>query len=388
MTGAPHPWSAVVGILLLYVCLPTLCVAEQAVSGEAAVRLSLLEELRLDASSGSDEYVFPGVGPSAMSSVRVLYTYVSEAPGNGSVRVYDSRGRFVRRIGRTGAGPGEYDGVEGLGLVGDTLLVVYDRGNRRISLYDSSGAYLRQFAVEGGGLAPLKSFAVLANGLVAVRARIARRSSDPLVVHTRFRLYRLTGELVDSLEVPPEAIGGFVLSIPSLGLRRPFLDMDVFALLPDGRIATARTSTFRVTFTRGGAVESIVERPRQRVSLAGQEREEWVALSRRSSRPPTIPAVKPALRDLFADEHGRVWVELYTRAALQVRTTGSRAPAISMMEPNVYEILSARGESFGYLELPPLSRVIAVRGSVVWLVQETDDGDNALVRYRLTRAGS
>ena len=58
-------------------------------------------------------------------------------------RVYDSRGRFTRAIGRTGRGPGEYNAVDDLvWLPGDSVLVV-DGINRRATVITSDGRVQR-----------------------------------------------------------------------------------------------------------------------------------------------------------------------------------------------------------------------------------------------------
>lgn len=56
----------------------------------------------------------------------------------GAPRIYDSAGRFVRRIGTTGSGPGEYEGQILLRLRGDSVYVA-DGMNGRISVVSVKG---------------------------------------------------------------------------------------------------------------------------------------------------------------------------------------------------------------------------------------------------------
>jgi len=51
--------------------------------------------------------------------------------------VFDMSGKFVRNIGRDGAGPGEFRQIERFGWVGDTLWVS-DPVLRRYTLFDRS----------------------------------------------------------------------------------------------------------------------------------------------------------------------------------------------------------------------------------------------------------
>jgi hypothetical protein len=57
------------------------------------------------------------------------------------IRLYDAEGRFVRRFGGRGDGPGEFRFVSDFGLLGDTLWVS-DGTARRMTLFSHSGALL------------------------------------------------------------------------------------------------------------------------------------------------------------------------------------------------------------------------------------------------------
>ncbi|MBA3557793.1 MAG: 6-bladed beta-propeller [Gemmatimonadaceae bacterium] len=64
----------------------------------------------------------------------------------GSIRVFDSSGRFVRQFGRRGEGPGEYLSITSMavGPAGDSLYV-FDHKNRRVSVLSPTGTLLREF---------------------------------------------------------------------------------------------------------------------------------------------------------------------------------------------------------------------------------------------------
>lgn len=60
-----------------------------------------------------------------------------------AVRVFGPDGAFERTLGREGEGPGEYLNPYGVGLLGDTAVVV-DPGNVRLGMFDADGAWLGQ----------------------------------------------------------------------------------------------------------------------------------------------------------------------------------------------------------------------------------------------------
>ena len=51
------------------------------------------------------------------------------------LRIYDAHGTLLRRIGRTGDGPGEFRGRLDLLPAGGDSLLVYDQGSQRLSLF-------------------------------------------------------------------------------------------------------------------------------------------------------------------------------------------------------------------------------------------------------------
>ena len=87
----------------------------------------------------------PTVGFSQVGGVEVdregnLIVFEVAVP---EIRVYSPDGTILRRIGRRGAGPGEFEspGAFGFGLVGDTIWVT-ETFSRRLTLFDRSGELL------------------------------------------------------------------------------------------------------------------------------------------------------------------------------------------------------------------------------------------------------
>jgi len=57
------------------------------------------------------------------------------------VRVFDETGTLVHRFGASGAGPGEFRGLQSIAWLGDTLLAL-DPGNARLGLLEPTGAWI------------------------------------------------------------------------------------------------------------------------------------------------------------------------------------------------------------------------------------------------------
>ncbi|MEX2080571.1 MAG: NHL repeat-containing protein, partial [Dehalococcoidia bacterium] len=91
--------------------------------------------------------------------------------GHDRIMVYTADGAFVRKVGDSGAGPGQVDEPVGLALGPDGNVYVADMYNARVQVFDTGGAFVREFAVDGwGGLDSLDKpyLTVLRDGSVAV----------------------------------------------------------------------------------------------------------------------------------------------------------------------------------------------------------------------------
>ena len=60
------------------------------------------------------------------------------------IMIFSMAGEFVRALGRSGEGPGEFRYLYTMDVKGD-LVACFDQGNLRITLFDTSGVFLRSF---------------------------------------------------------------------------------------------------------------------------------------------------------------------------------------------------------------------------------------------------
>jgi hypothetical protein len=144
MTAFPQRMHAPRPTTLAAVCLLTVAQAACDSAGpsdhphlDGFPQLSATAEARI----GSVED--PDIGFSRIAGVDVdgegnVYVLEGSVP---EIRVYSPTGRLLRRIGRAGGGPGEFQGYPRFGVVGDTLWT-FDNTNRRITLFRRDGTVL------------------------------------------------------------------------------------------------------------------------------------------------------------------------------------------------------------------------------------------------------
>lgn len=121
---------------------------------------TLEEELRIGSVEDPDSLGFTsvtGLDVGADGSIYVLDWQTRQ------VRVFDSAGAFVRRIGRQGDGPGEFRNVTTVGVVGDTVWV-REVSSQRITLFTTGGELLGTVStIEGVEVGPDSEASVLAH---------------------------------------------------------------------------------------------------------------------------------------------------------------------------------------------------------------------------------
>lgn len=353
--------------------------------------LTLTPELKIGQADGPPEYAFGQLGYMAVTSNGTFFLYDYQ---DTQIRRYNAAGRFLGLVGRSGGGPGEYRQIMGMAVQGDSVLLVYDPGQRRMTVLDTSGIYRRSFPFQRSALFGPKAFFVDQAGMAYIRGGLPQAPIEGLGIPSQFFKVGVDGSIRDSIPVPAERgpPRPFILQTADGG-RENFPQKYIFTLLPSGEMVTANTGTYRFTVTTARFGTNIVERTFTPIPVTGEERDQWEAFARYFSTREgqqlpvaEIPRVKPAFRDIFADPSGRIWVNLYTRAEkrnIPPRPAGDKRPLLTMREINVYDLFDLRGRYLGQLSLPPQSMIMAVTGDRIWVKTEAEGGEFILTRYRI-----
>ncbi len=243
------------------------------------------------------------------------------------LRVFDSAGRFLRKVGRKGSGPGEFVYADGITATPNGRVWVHDPQNSRLSAFDPDGRFIEQI------LAPTGGYGYVWEGGVDSSGRVWE---DFITVDTvaqqpvkRFRRYAPDFSRADTVELPACVPG------PGRTKRNALSGTHGFAQIPNapgaisatdfnGRMAcipwTAEPNGYAVdlsgtdTLTRY-AVEAapIALRPLERDSVIASLGATAKKIGADFS-PSTVPATKPAVHGMFFDGEGRLWIKRITPA--------------------------------------------------------------------------
>ena len=131
--------QSILAVCALVWFVPLRCVDAQEVQSSGPTELwRVREDLRIGEVVGDEKYTLSHVSDLTVGPTGEIYVV---QPQEQSVRVYDPDGRFLDRIGRKGAGPGEFAHPTETGWYRDTLWVL-DQGLSRIQLFSPEGTFI------------------------------------------------------------------------------------------------------------------------------------------------------------------------------------------------------------------------------------------------------
>ena len=366
----------------------------------------LVEEASIGVADGNEEYMLGAVADIAIGRDGSVYVFDGQVP---VVRHYDANGRFLRRIGRSGSGPGEYRSTSGIAIAPDGRLLLWDTGNWRINVYATNGDFVTQWQTPttGGGTAQYsRALMVDSAGRINARKQIVNfRDLDRQP--TVWLRYRSDGSFIDTVHAPdgpatmtvrarngnvstssgvPFAPVRWVTLSPNGSLIAGFPNRYAFEIhQPDGRIVSVRRNVTPQPVSRAersAARSRIEERMRQTDPT-------W------SWNGPDIPETKPVYHGLTTGLDGRIWVLLTEDVRVDgpgiSGTAGSGGGAPRGRRPSdstrpsasLHDVFEADGTYLGQVQVPEGTSAMLRRGDNVWGVNFGDDDVPRLKRYRI-----
>lgn len=354
----------------------------------------LTPEVRITSERGPD-YEFTRIDGIAPGPNGLVFVSDIREP---MLRVFDPRGSYVRAIGRTGSGPGEFRRVSYLGVLGDTIWTI-DVLQRRTTLFTAEGRVLATFqygvspnvAPPGTGLSSALVTAVLPGGVAFGRASYG--SSDQAAGRVpRFPLLRLTrdGATLDTIAWVSTKNSQLTLAFGrgELFLSQPFSDAPIAVVgsharrvyVIDRTVATdARAATLGVTALDVNG-DTLWQRryPYTPKRLDPDRREE--ALNRRIQlNNAEVPRAQLRNATFLPDYAPRVTAAVVAEdGSLWLRCDDGPGDVEHL-------VIGPDGTVAGALALPRNVTVKAVRGNLVWTTEADDDGVQTIVRWRIVR---
>ena len=375
--GARHRPKPILPVALLPLLL--IATAAGAQPGGAGPQVRVERVLSLGGDDGAREAVLVDVADVATGPAGELY--VLDA-GDRAVKVYSPAGRFVRRFGRQGGGPGEFQVPTSLRV--DTRVRVSDLGQQRMSYFTLDGRHLETARSPELGDMPLLGLAPLRNGrIVGSTPTRMTATSEGMTGSAWMAVVALApGGRADTLLRLHSGLSTF-RPRDGEGPQGPFASHvgrgGAHAVLGDSIVATADGYSGEVRWYRADRDGLTLIRTRRLESR---------------SRPVTPDDVRSIERQLYAENpefpRGMVIdpaprVSIASQAlfapdgSLWIRNTAGRDHA------HVWTVYDAAGEITQRLSLPAGFDLRHVRGDRLYGVSRTENDAPIVQVYRLIR---
>ena len=350
-----------------------------------------LGTLDLDLRIGSLDdrhYALTPVGKVEVDADGTMYV---QQPRQHTIKVYDSAGKYVRNIGRMGAGPGEFQSMFFMGWVGDTLWV-FDGALSRLNLFARSGDFLRSVRFPGPAGA-----AMLVDGSILLSPFVKQRPSTvPLL-----RVQSATGHVdtLATLRSSPPSMRVEDGPVRYSTAWHPFNDETLWEVSPDGsfilivdRVAGVRSDSARFSVSKldysgdtlwhrsypyrprpltdaviATVVGPAVDRQNASRSARGGPLASFEAVRKALYRPETLPPVT----SLVVGSDESVW--------LRREDTGDSLA--------LWDVLDKDGKWFAAFELPNMTQLRRASRDFVWALEHDTLDIPYVVRYRVRFAG-
>ena len=347
--------------------------------------------------------------------------YALDAVDN-QIRVYDEAGTQLRRIGRRGGGPGEFEDTPFFGIKGDTLWA-YDHTPGRITFFDLQGNVTATGRTTGlqipvrSGWGYVTPHTMRSDGTFLgwfTRVGYSRSNPAPEVkgdVPIPRVVFDVTGAVIDTVGtmptapprmVPPENYAGGRYESVTVGTERfsvpqPPTSLPQWLPLSDGYIIVdvppaSAEGAGEFTVMRLGLQQDTVYRSVLRYSPAEYDE---ATLDRLAGEPPIVfvDGVRQekkvgdlARREIRAKMNfpkyrlpvGYAWLANDGGVWLKRET--------AQMDTAQFVVLDPDGKARGIAQMPARARVLWNRGDVVWAAVPDEDDVPWLVRYELKKA--
>lgn len=357
----------------------------------------LVEELRIGRLDGAPEYTFGRIGRGGVVVLDNGEIWVTDQQVP-AIRRFAPGGAYVGDVGRRGEGPGEFQSIEGLDILPNGRVAVWDPRQARATLFEADGEYSTHFEVGSAAIRYVrKSLVVDTAGRLWIWGRMRRRSADD-PERALWRRYAADGERLDSVVEPPKDLAGPNYASQSYG----YISQDRFAHVtlshpsPHGYMVAGRNEDYVLYRPLPDGRVVRIERQWSPVSVKPDERvavqriEDHFA-HRRGVRGGEVPERKPPYWHLWVDRDGRIWVARYGEGRHVPETAEERErrlryenPPNEWWEDLVFDVIEPTGRFLGTVRFPNRQTDLQVaRDERVWVIERGEFGEQYLVRYRI-----
>lgn len=318
----------------------------------------LREDLRIGIESGDENYMFSQLYSIQVSDQEEIVAYDGLEV---SIKVFDKNGKFIRKFGQKGQGPGEIQSPTLITLAEDNKINIMDRGNNRFSYYSLEGECIKE--IPTGKYRPLEAKADSSGNIYGYVLIMGTKVTLDLVKFNQEFKPTLTITSREMPKEPPPAI---------------LLELIRFHVLKDDRLIWGRTYEyeFNILDKNGKLIRQIIKDYNPIRLTKDNLIEEFKRRYPGKKIPPKLPRIPdhfpshfPVFENFICDDEGRIFVRTFERDE----------------EDNVfYDVFDPEGRYFNRFTLPFEEKVSVVKKNKMYcMIYGDKEGIPMIKRYEM-----
>lgn len=337
--------------LVLLLMLRTFLLTQREDFSSSYLKLDLAEEIILKESETDQNYLFGGITDLSVDSFENFYILDSRLK---RIIKYDKKGKFIKKIGREGQGPGEFIFPLKIFVDEKDNLYVNDQG-RAIIVYDKDGDFKSLLRLKK----PIGDFYVDKNGYIYTFTRDFSESGIVKLFVKMDKEGNIVKKIAEFLEADVKikvSGGGGVMG----GVKHPYSFDSFFCSIPGDFLCYGDNSKYKLfVYDLEGSLKSEISKEVKAQPITGAEKEKFS-----KSEDIVFPPYRPFFKGILSDEKGRIWV-IRTKSILEKD------------KKEIADIFSKEGRYLYEVELPYFPKII--RDGNIWVI-DRDEEDRTLIK--------
>lgn len=305
-------------------------------------RLSAEPVVHIGAVEGADHYLFSEIRDAA----RFPDGRIAVANrGSNQIRIFDERGTFLRALGGTGGGPGEFERLTAIEILPGDSILAYDYTTHRLTVFGPEGEVARTATIDWESMALASGLGRLSDGTLVLRTGSSWSSRQLTQEERRVGLfyrapspilrYTAEGVLLDTigvfpgLEIAVWEDDGITMGVPW------FAHMTVHdAYQNQVYVGTQETYEIRV-YSSSGDLRRLIRGPPRDLTVTDEDMRalrQWLQEAAPADMPNRdsvinavftgrpVPETAAAYAEILVDAAGNLWVAEATPSGMAPTT--------------------------------------------------------------------
>ena len=346
-------------------------------------KIRFIPELIIDDKSFPEDIFF--VSPIGICFDDKNNIYVCDFRAN-NIQVFDPSGKFTKTIGRQGQGPGEFEMPFHIAICKDRL-VVWELGNRRISVLNPGGEFIKSVQIARYEGRPRKIRA-LPNGDFVFETVKTNFGNNEKPQECIIEIYSPDLEPKKTLSTQEVWENKYIFTPINTNVPQPYTPRVYWDVSPEGKIFIGFSEDYIIDIydNEKGRLSSF-SHEYEPVKITEEDKKNWFA-GMTTTTPSGIkqgapdyivkstkfPKYKPPYNHIMVDGEGNVLVFPYQKDNVK------DVKSFDAFDPQGKFINNVQIE--GDITFPSLTRVTA-RGNYFWFIEQDEEGLYRIVKSRI-----